>query len=294
MFHSGINVSAFCKLAALSWQIIVSLHVTVLVISFLYGITPFLDWLLDPVTNARIFACSAAVLLALAAAAMTWGDAYMSIRMGARKPSKREKKTLDDISMVLGAKYLRKYGKPMPAILWHVLDDNSTNAMAYSLRSIAISRDFLKAARDDGKDAMQSLVGVAAHELGHLHYRDTFFLLIMSAVSWPLYLAKKVFMCLGFIPVIGPIISFVLCALIHFSEQAGWFVFSLSNRQEEYRADAFAASLVGPEGLMSFFDHVASMEVNPGSSGLVDYYTKSHPPTELRRSRIEQYAGLTA
>ena len=152
-----------------------------------------------------------------------------------------------------------------------------------------MSRGLLKTTKPGRltKKEFDILLGVTAHELGHLHYKDTIALTIMLSVGWPFFLYRLVFgFLVAFIPYVGLTVSSLLLSTVTFIEGFGWLIHGFGNKSREYRADLFSARLVGPRKLMAAFDRLVEREDYKGSSGILEYYVRSHPPTELRRSEL--------
>ena len=283
-------MSLLLKILALSWMIFTGWVALTLIIGMGHAPLVWFGVLPRELAEHEIFMLSAVVLLVVSVLALIFGGPYMDKQLGARKPSPREMDVLNQVIDRLKEAYQARFKSDIPALTWRVLDDNSYNAMAYGRGSIAVSRALIALARDNGQQGVDGLLGVAAHELGHIEHRDTVFPLVMSAVAWPLRFVHFMFIIFLIIPYVGRIIFDAIGYFFAGVELAGWLLLGASSKPGEYKADKFAAELVGPDGLVSFFDLIGPMDINAGG-GLLGHYLKSHPPVELRRARVEQFHG---
>ena len=225
----------------------------------------------------------------------------MRIGLGARPPSARERTALDAILAGLGKAYMKRHGKPLGRINLYVTDSLEPNAMAFGANNIAVSRGLIKPALEDAAESRAMLEGVMAHELGHIYAKDTLFSGVVHASLYATDIGIFV-LAVCFSPLI--LISFISSSLSGYLMAAArnittflvslpaWVIAIVSRATAapaEYRADRFAAELAGPGGLIRFFDLIAPLDTRIGS-GVIGHYMRSHPPTELRRDKMEQLA----
>lgn len=286
-------MGALLTILAVSYQVFFSYIALVAVISTIdwpmkiFGILP------RELTNQEHFIAAGVALFTFSFLAIIFGNYYFRIKLDARLPSTRERNVFEKVQEHMKAMYEKRFHRNLPPIKWSVVDTRSLTAFAYGRNSISVSRGLLKSTKPGRltKKEFDILLGVTAHELGHLYYRDTIALTIMLSVSWPFFLYRVIFMPLfALIPYIGLSVSSIFLNIVLLVEGFGWLILGFGNKSREYRADLFSARLVGPHKLIMAFDRLVDREDYKGSSGILEYYVKSHPPTELRRSRLEDLA----
>jgi Zn-dependent protease with chaperone function len=225
----------------------------------------------------------------------------MRVSLGARPPSARERRVLDGIVEELDAAYAKRHGKRFGRINPYVTDSLEPNAMAFGANNIAVSRGLLKPALDDS-ESRAILEGVMAHELGHLHEKDTIFMGVVLAsiratdlgvIVLGLCFAPVIILTWGFYGRAAGMLTEILRNIgVFLAWLPMWLIATFSRMTAapaEYRADRFAAELTGPDGLIKFFDLISPLDTRVGS-GVIGHYMRSHPPTELRRDKMEQLA----
>ena len=279
------------KVAALVWLLVLSVLCLVMATGTVQGLIVWIGWLPRELTDPELFTFATFCVLVVGLVGLVVGGPMLDIRLGARFPSRREQQQLDEAAEEINQAFAARHGRPIK-VSWRVLDTNEYQAMAYGRSSIAVSRQFLRDATDSGH-GQSVLKGVIAHELGHIHHRDTMVTLLMIVSAWPIALARLVAIAMFvWIPYAGPILVLALRWLFFLLEWPAWFLLAASSKGAEYRADRFAAQLVGAEGLTEFFDFIAPLDVNEGQ-GVVAHYMRSHPPIEHRRGRLEAFAEET-
>lgn len=212
------------------------------------------------------------------------GGWMFDIQIGVRKPSGREQEVLTRVENDLLNSYRNVLGGSRRSISWRVIDQNDYQAFAYGLNRIAVSRALLQESINGGNTEYQTVLGVAAHELGHHHYGDCRHMFFFHLLTWPLGLLGVVCLMVAWIPLINIVFGLIaLIALIPM--KIAYFINGFGSRSVEYRADRFAFQITGPVGLLRFFDAVGMMDNRSGSE-IIAHYQQSHPPVELRRDAL--------
>ena len=211
-----------------------------------------------------------------------------------RKLSKRESNKLAPLLDEILAVYNNNKDCHLTGdIKLYMKDDEAINAHAYGRNKIAFTTGFL----DKFKDR-EVIKGVMAHELAHLHYKDILshyragatggiflviigisfgiirFLTFVADIIPLLYLiVTPIQMVFGFLGMIYSVKDLPMEIL----EKLSVFL----SQKIEYRADKFAARLVGNKGMIRFFEDIKRKEKITGR-GLFLMQRQSHPPSELR------------
>ena len=207
---------------------------------------------------------------------------------GVRKPSVRENAVIAQVNekLTVAAKQNKRR---IFQVVYRMMDDDDTNAFAYGSNRIVFTTDMLRkyAAFPNQVDM---LAAIAAHELGHHKNLDTFFGTIQNFLFYPLHLAIFILNLLfSWIPVLSQI-NFLFVAVSQIPLFLSQFLSDFTRQMVEYRADAFAARLLGPKHFADILDDFGKTERWKGGGVLVSMQ-RSHPPSELRRDRILKEFG---
>lgn len=186
-------------------------------------------------------------------------------------------------------------------------NDEDINAFASGINHITIYTGALRALSED------QLVGVLAHELGHLRNRDTIYLTITYAMDRLgqlilnlVILLNGALNILALIPIVNiviRIIQIVLLVMIAAVEYVlrlpKWITYYFDSRRREYAADAYAVSIgLGRElrdGLVSLglaTDQIGILETGElydrESTGFFSRLFITHPKMIKRIQRIDE------
>lgn len=187
-----------------------------------------------------------------------------------------------------------------------ISDDKFPNAFAMGRKTVCVTRTLLNGVPEE------ALQGVLAHELAHHVHGDAvrsivFYMitLIGQIIMWGGWLVTKI---LGLFAAIGrqgnrsddPAAIFLIFAKIF---GALMWLFQLfvwipiyagacfGSRQQEYRADRYAAEIGYSEGLLSFLSSILDLDGHP--SGFMGLLYRTHPSTGKRIKAIEDYDRAT-
>lgn len=187
-------------------------------------------------------------------------------------------------------------GKDYKKFKLYMTDDPMENACALGKNSIALTRRLIKNCTDE------EIQAVLAHEVGHLHYGDTFQLRIFLATTFCgqlmmflFALIFRAFFALGKIPI--PLVNifflfcggyfwilYWLCQIIFLTPMAIGSL--LGMRHNEYRADRYAAKLGFSDGLNSFlYEQLENFETPKGLAA----FWQTHPTPRQRINKIEAF-----
>jgi len=217
------------------------------------------------------------------------GDVIIGLCLPTRKQALREQQKLDPALERLRAVYQDKFGLAMSPKAY-VMDLPDINGLAFGRKTIAVSSGLLKTAHDE------EIAGVLAHEIGHLHHRDSFFSVAIMAAAYPVYILS-ILMGAFFFFTWGIGLVALLCFAPIFAALClgGWLLIGLDMLLEkvirwplEYKADLFAAEMGYAPALISLFERIEDEDVR-GQEGFLAKYAYSHPPTALRIDRLERY-----
>lgn len=186
-------------------------------------------------------------------------------------------------------------------------NDEDINAFASGINHITIYTGALRALSED------QLVGVLAHELGHLRNRDTIYLTITYAMDRLgqlilnlVILLNGALNILALIPIVNiviRIIQIVLLVMIAAVEYVlrlpKWITYYFDSRRREYAADAYAVSIgLGRElrdGLVSLglaTEQIGMLETGElydrESTGFFSRLFITHPKMIKRIQRIDE------
>jgi heat shock protein HtpX len=199
-------------------------------------------------------------------------------------------------------------GLPMPKV--YVIDNPQPNAFATGRdpahAAVAVTTGLLEAL------GPRELAGVVAHELAHVHNRDTLLMTLTATIAGAIgMLANFAFFFgrgsqrnnpLGMVGVLAVTILAPLAAML---------VQMAISRGREYEADRMGAQLTGdPLGLASALEHISGMAkridnnaaernpatahlfiVNPLHAARVDGLFTTHPSTANRVARLREMAA---
>ncbi len=229
------------------------------------------------------------------------GAFYQKSCYPVRKLSKRENDKLLPLLNEVMASYKDKKRAKVKNVNLFIMDDPEWNASAFGRNNIAITSGLFNKLkwRDD------ALKAVMAHELGHLHHRDLWFWYYVDAAGGALIMlfgllgvAQRVATGLSdlFLPLIIVslplqitciLCSYVLHVLIFPVQILSKFEVYLS-RRIEYRADNFAADIIGTKGVISFLETIKTIEKHM-AFGFLNMKSRSHPPSEYRIEKLHSH-----
>ena len=158
-----------------------------------------------------------------------------------------------------------------------------------------IKSDYYIKNLDDLND--EELKSLIAHEIGHLHYNDGGYGLML--LSLPICM-RPISVFIDDLDIIGGFFGIFLLITALFLWPTYLYLFFLSyvplairnkidhwmDWSREYRADAFANQMGYGEGLISFFEKLLPLDER-NSHGFMSRYGYSHPPTAERINQIE-------
>ena len=222
---------------------------------------------------------------------------------GERKPTEEESAYLEP----LFEKLCSYSGVKRDSLTVRMRNDEDINAFASGINHITIYTGALRALSED------QLVGVLAHELGHLRNRDTIYLTITYAMDrlGQLILNLVILLngslnILALIPIVNiviRIIQIVLLVMIAAVEYVlrlpKWITYYFDSRRREYAADAYAVSIgLGRElreGLVALglaTEQIGMLETGElydrESTGFFSRLFITHPKMIKRIQRIDE------
>ena len=222
---------------------------------------------------------------------------------GERKPTAEESAYLEP----LFEKLCSYSGVKRDSLTVRMRNDEDINAFASGINHITIYTGALRALSED------QLVGVLAHELGHLRNRDTIYLTITYAMDRLgqlilnlVILLNGALNILALIPIVNiviRIIQIVLLVMIAAVEYVlrlpKWITYYFDSRRREYAADAYAVSIgLGRElrdGLVSLglaTEQIGMLETGElydrESTGFFSRLFITHPKMIKRIQRIDE------
>ena len=217
------------------------------------------------------------------------GDKFLDFKIGARLPSDREKVVLNTIYDRLCVAAKEKH-LALPRITLRIQDTSEINAFAYGRSRIMFTSAMLRHYLKD-ENGIEKLTAVAAHEAGHLRNGDGGFGLIGTLLLGPfnvfIALANNT---LGLIPVFSWI-NYAVCTVVSIPIFISTQIDELVHQVIEYRADDYAARLIGPDQFAEVLAEFAKEDEWRGG-GVFATMKRSHPASELRRNRILKRHGL--
>ena len=169
------------------------------------------------------------------------------VMQGERKPSAEESAYLEPIFEKLCAYSEVK----RDSLTVRMRNDEDINAFASGINHITIHTGALRALSED------QLVGVLAHELGHLRHRDTIYLTITYAMDRLGQLILNLVILLNFalnilaiIPIVNIVVRIIQLAIVimitaveYILQLPKWITYYFDSRRREYAADAYAVSI---------------------------------------------------
>lgn len=222
---------------------------------------------------------------------------------GERKPSAEESAYLEPIFEKLCAYSEVK----RDSLTVRMRNDEDINAFASGINHITIHTGALRALSEE------QLVGVLAHELGHLRHRDTIYLTITYAMDRLGQLILNLVILLNFalnilaiIPIVNIVVRIIQLAIVimitaveYLLQLPKWITYYFDSRRREYAADAYAVSIgLGRElrdGLVSLglaTDQIGMLEngelYDRESTGFFSRLFITHPKMIKRIQRIDE------
>lgn len=197
--------------------------------------------------------------------------------------------------------YNRNTGQHLSARDFNLLISQTEiiNAMAVGHKTIVVTTGLLRA-------EPKMLQTVLAHELGHLHYRDSMVSIAIIAGCYPIQIcywinyifqqiARVAVMILRFIPIVGLIsILFMwvvqlaclpLVAINWLGNKIFDFMYLMNSRRTEYRADEFASNLSYGDSMIHFLEYILPY-AEQGNSFTQMFST--HPLVQNRIVRLQK------
>ncbi|WP_295230922.1 M48 family metalloprotease [Veillonella sp.] len=266
------------------------------------------DWLMNPLQLADklevyiviAFALPIIVAIGLFLPPFSWIAHAMQSE---RKPSVEESAYLEPIFEKLCAYSEVK----RDSLTVRMRNDEDINAFASGINHITIHTGALRALSED------QLVGVLAHELGHLRHRDTIYLTITYAMDRLGQLILNLVILLNFalnilaiIPIVNIVVRIIQLAIVimitaveYILQLPKWITYYFDSRRREYAADAYAISIgLGRElrdGLVSLglaTDQIGMLEngelYDRESTGFFSRLFITHPKMIKRIHRIDE------
>ena len=266
------------------------------------------DWLMNPLQLADklevyiviAFALPIIVAIGLFLPPFSWIAHAMQSE---RKPSVEESAYLEPIFEKLCAYSEVK----RDSLTVRMRNDEDINAFASGINHITIHTGALRALSED------QLVGVLAHELGHLRHRDTIYLTITYAMDRLGQLILNLVILLNFalnilaiIPIVNIVVRIIQLAIVimitaveYILQLPKWITYYFDSRRREYAADAYAVSIgLGRElrdGLVSLglaTDQIGMLEngelYDRESTGFFSRLFITHPRMIKRIQRIDE------
>lgn len=218
-----------------------------------------------------------------------------------RKLSIREEDKLRPLLEEVMAAYKDKKHARINRVELFIMDDPEWNASAFGKKNIAITSGLV----DKLKWRDEALKAVLAHELGHLHHRDLWFWHYVDAAGGIL---AVMFGILGMVQKIATVLSdlFLPFIIVSLPLQMIYILFSYAlnimklpvnllakvetylSRKMEYRADNFAADLIGTKGVISFLETIKKIETYM-EFGFLNMKRRTHPPSEYRIEKLHAH-----
>lgn len=222
---------------------------------------------------------------------------------GERKPNVGEAEYIEPLLEEL----CTRSGVSRNTLTLRMRTDEDINAFASGINHITIYTGALS-----GLDE-RHLLGVLAHELGHLRHRDTIYLTITYAMDRLGQLILNLVILLNFalniltiIPIVNIVVRIIQLALVimitaveYILRLPKWITYYFDSRRREYAADAYAVSIgLGRElrdGLVSLglaTDQIGMLETGElydrESTGFFSRLFITHPKMIKRIQRIDE------
>ena len=266
------------------------------------------DWLMKPLQLAdklEVYIVIAVALPIIVAIGLflppfSW---IVHAMQGERKPSAEESAYLEPIFEKLCAYSEVK----RDSLTVRMRNDEDINAFASGINHITIHTGAVRALSEE------QLVGVLAHELGHLRHRDTIYLTITYAMDRLGQLILNLVILLNFalnilaiIPIVNIVVRIIQLAIVimitaveYLLQLPKWITYYFDSRRREYAADAYAVSIgLGRElrdGLVSLglaTDQIGMLEngelYDRESTGFFSRLFITHPKMIKRIHRIDE------
>lgn len=233
------------------------------------------------------------------------GQWFLRFICGARKPIEREKKRIypvvdrvqQAIKINLGIEVVDK-------VNLMIVDASVPNAAAVGKNTLIIERSLYETCNDE------ELVGVIAHEMGHLHNGDSVRLGVALGVSTiTLAISSMAVFLFSVVSIVSNLFSrgkeetsifavvfgfvfmlflwiFLLCI-----KGGNWIIdlaLLFQGRKQEYKADKFAVKAGFGDGLLSFLEKIKDFYMD-GRRTIADKLYATHPPVMLRIGKLEEY-----
>ncbi len=231
------------------------------------------------------------------------GQWFLRLLSGARKTIPREDAKLNPVIQQVQKAILERHGLTALDVQVMVVDNPIPNAFAIGKNTLVVSRAMYETSSDE------QLLGVIAHEFGHLHHGDSQKLGIALGVS---VVSMTVAMVASAIATVIEALSRILGAtksdggalMAIFGFVFTFFIFFFTifvhagngmlklamlfvGRKQEYRADQFAIQAGFGAGLLSFLDKIKNMEFDAPKNLFSRLYA-THPSTMLRIGEVEK------
>lgn len=234
------------------------------------------------------------------------GEFLIRLVSGARRAIVREKNQINPLIDQVQESIYQKMGlSPLPIKLM-ILDDPVPNAMAIGRSTLVLTRSLYEQA------SQEELMGVIAHEFGHLHNKDSQKLAVAVGVSLTSivvsFIAGVICSISGrinsntassetgiFIKAISLFVMLMSAFFLLFTWMGnGIFrlIMLFQGRKQEYGADKFAVEIGFGKGLLSFLDRIKEYEYQKKKSFITRLY-ESHPPMMYRIEKIEEQMSQT-
>ncbi len=243
--------------------------------------------------------------IALVISISSYGDKIASLFLTMRKTSLREEEKINPALDMIKKQYRQKFGSDLNMKIY-VMDEPHINGIALGKQTAAVSTGLLKVGTED------EIMGIIAHEAGHLHHKDGVFSLAFITASLPtVFLNNLLRRCFG----IGLPFKFMPTSMQDFGWAWGFFIVimfmmffvyflvflvlsfpvlwllrsfeTMTQWPIEYKADQFANKLGHGEALIELFERIEDEDIR-NETGFLRKYLYSHPPTALRIDRIER------
>ncbi len=231
------------------------------------------------------------------------GGLFQSASMPVRRMSKREAEVLEPLLKEVLDGYEDKKMQRIKRIHLRIQDDTDSNAYAFGKNTIVLTSGFFS----EYRWRADVIKGVMAHELGHLHHKDLRYWQYVASAGGVLTLVHAVIalisaMTMGvagvFLPLLIVAVPVMMVQLamtafiyvVRFPESALMAMSVFFSRTEEYRADKFAADIIGVKGMISFLESIKRGE-SFTEIGFLTMKRRSHPPSELRLEKLFEHPG---
>lgn len=241
--------------------------------------------------------------------AMYSGHADWLLRLlsPARKAINRETRKIEPLLTDVQHSVEKNCGYSPIKLNLMAIDSPMPNAFALGKNTVAVSRGLYEKFDDD------QIRAVLAHEMGHLHHKDSrklavtvglsYFTLLFGALSFVTYgflrgvfsnavrSGNEIFKLAGFIFGVFLIpVAFLFLGFFKFGN--GLFTLGLLaiGRKEEFKADNFACKAGYGDSLLEFLDLIKNYEFEDNS--LFAKIQRTHPSVMLRIDEIEKYLKI--